>query len=143
MYRSAISMKSSILKLACAMAAIATLGGMAVAAGPASALPQRPGKLPCTIPGADGVPHSFFDGTELEVTITFPNGHQAKVRYRCDDGKWVEVSAISGGLHGVVLSPGQVATVIQSPNTRVAVKLPGSSLKVISTASAKATSHVA
>ena len=143
MYRSAISMKSSILKLACAMAAIATLGGMAIAAGPASALPPRPGKLPCTIPGANGVPTSFLDGTELEVTITYPDGQKAKLHYRCDDGKWVEASAINGWLHGSVLSPGQVATVIQSPNTRVAVKLPGSSLKVISTASAKATSHVA
>jgi hypothetical protein len=79
----------------------------------------------------------------MEVTITFPNGHQGKVRYRCDDGKWVSVSAISGGLHGSVPSPGRVATVIQSPNTQVTAKLPDSSLKVIPTVSANATSRVA
>jgi hypothetical protein len=143
MVHSAKRIKSSILKRACAMAAIAALGGTAIAVSPASALPPRPGKLPCTIIGADGTAVSFLDGSELEVTITYPDGQKAKVHYRCDDGKWVSVSAINSALHGSVLSNAQLTAVIHSANTRVAVKAPNSSLKVIPTASVRATSGIA
>jgi hypothetical protein len=128
-------MKSSILARACVLVTIATLGTTLVATAPASARAPRPGAKGCTLPTLSGG-LTVTDGSEIEVTISVPpsqGGGFVKIRYECDNGKWVEIASRFGGvLNRTVLSTSQLATaVIYSGNRTLAVKLSGLPIKAI------------